>query len=274
MLRAILLAILVTGAAHAEPLHVISWNIESGGAETATIARQLTSLPKVDAYLLQEVSARDMGRLAAAVRKAHGSQYKYYLSSLGGSDRLAIIIDEKKYQIRSFSELFSFGEHQLNNWRHRSPLVAHLERISDSQEFLLLTVHLARGNADLRTEQAQGLREWAKVQTIPVILAGDCNFDYDFQKQKGNKAYAAFFAGDVWQEVVPEKRIDSNWSDRNGDGKDDYPDSSLDFAAVCSNGFQVTSSSSVIVREGDFPDTKATSDHRPLLLQVEFGSLE
>ena len=271
MLRLLLLVTLFSNAAAAD-LQILSWNIESGGADPAIIARQLAELPQADAYLLQEVSGKDIGRLAASVRKAHGATYKYYLSSLGGADRLAILFDESKYRLRSFSELFSFGDYRLNDWRHRSPLVAHLQRKSDGLEFLLVTVHLARGNAALRTEQAIGLREWARSQDIPVVIAGDFNFDYNFVTGKGNNAYTAFFQQGVWQEAITQERIDSNWSDRDGDGQDNYPDSCLDFGAVCPNGKQIRATSRVIVRAGDFPDTKATSDHRPLLMQVEFGS--
>ena len=271
MLRPLLFILLANHTVQAEPLRVISWNIESGGADPSIIAKELVNMPKSEAYLLQEVSPRDIGRLAAAVRKAHGTSYKYYQSSLGGTDRLVILIDESKFLIRSFSELFSYEKYKFNDWRHRSPLVAHLECKSDGQEFLLVTVHLARGNAKLRIEQATGLREWAKSQALPVLLAGDCNFDYNFVTQRGNTSHRAFFQNGIWQEAVSTERIDSNWSDRNGDGRDDYPDSCLDFAAVCSNGFKVTSRSKVIVREGDFPDDDTTSDHRPLLMQVEFS---
>lgn len=80
MWRAVLLWILLTATAHSQPLNVLSWNIESGGADPAIIAKELAELPKADAFLLQEVSGKNIGRLAAAVRKAHGRSYKYYLS--------------------------------------------------------------------------------------------------------------------------------------------------------------------------------------------------
>ena len=177
MLRPILLVLTLAATTNAESLNLITWNVESGGADPAVIAEQLTELPRVDAYLLQEVSAKDIGRFAAAIRKAHGKSYKYSLGSLGGGDRLAVVVDENQWKIRSFAELFGFEDYRLNDWRHRSPLVAALQRRSDGQECLLVNVHLARGNAELRTEQAEGLREWAKVQTAPVILAGDSNLD-------------------------------------------------------------------------------------------------
>ena len=98
MLRSILLALTLVTTTHTEPLKLITWNVESGGSDPAVIAHQLTELPKVDAYLLQEVDSKDIGRFAAAIRDTHGKSYKYYLSSLGGSDRLAIIIDERQWK--------------------------------------------------------------------------------------------------------------------------------------------------------------------------------
>jgi endonuclease/exonuclease/phosphatase family metal-dependent hydrolase len=271
MIRTVLVWLALAGGASSQTLSVISWNVESGGADPAVIARELKELPRVDAYLLQEVAGGDIGRFAAAIRDAHGSSYKYYVSSLGGADRLAIVFDEEKFRVRAFSELFSFGDFTLNDWRHRPPLVARLEGRGDGREFLLVTVHLARSNAGLRTQQAKGLRAWAAVQEAPVVLAGDCNFDYDFRTGKGNAAYDAFVEGEVWRIVEPADWIDTNWSDNNGDGKDDYPDSVLDFAAVCTGGERLRATCEVIVRDGDFPDTKATSDHRPILLTCDFA---
>lgn len=126
LLRSILLTLLIAATTHAQSVDLVTWNIKLGGADPAVIARQLTELPKVGPYLLQEVDARDIGRLAAAIRQAHRPTFKFYLGSLGGSDRLAIPIDESKYRIRSFTELFSLQDFQLNDWRHRSPLVSRI----------------------------------------------------------------------------------------------------------------------------------------------------
>ena len=38
--------------------------------------------------------------------------------------------------------------------------------------------HLARGNAELRQEQAKALRLWAADQELPIIGIGDYNFDF------------------------------------------------------------------------------------------------
>ena len=44
----------------------------------------------------------------------------------------------------------------------------------------------------MRCSQAEGLREWARTQTLPIIAVGDYNFDYDFRTGTGNEAFAAF----------------------------------------------------------------------------------
>lgn len=50
--------------------------------------------------------------------------------------------------------------------------------------------HLARRDAIMRRGQAEGLREWAKTQSLPIIAMGDFNFDYDFHTEKGNEAFS------------------------------------------------------------------------------------
>ena len=93
-----------------------------------------------------------------------------------------------------------------------------------------MTNHLARGNADLRTQQAIGMREWARDQSVAVVNIGDFNMDFDFRSQKGNDAFVELLRDNVWQWVRPVELIDTNWSDPDGDGNDNYPDSMLDFA--------------------------------------------
>ena len=94
------------------------------------------------------------------------------------------------------------------------------------------------------------------------------NMDYDFPTQKGNKAFDEFLTGDVWKWVKPAKLVDTNWSDPDNDGKDNYPDSCLDFAFVAGTARDWKAQSRVVVRPGDFPDDERTADHRPVELIV------
>ena len=57
------------------------------------------------------------------------------------------------------------------------------------------------------------LRLFGFVDAIPVILAGDRNFDFDFKARRGNGVYAAFVKGGVFQLAEASQWIDTNGSD-------------------------------------------------------------
>ena len=58
-------------------------------------------------------------------------------------------------------------------------------------------------------------------QELPIIGIGDYNFDFDFPTRRGNPVFDEFHLDYVWYWVEPEKLVDTNWSDRDGDGVDD-----------------------------------------------------
>lgn len=87
----------------------------------------------------------------------------------------------------------------LNNGNHRAPLVARLRDEASGLVFQIVDVHLARGKEEIRNEQAQGLREWARDQTLPTILIGDCNMDFDFKTDRGNRAFVELQRDNVWR---------------------------------------------------------------------------
>lgn len=269
-LAALLLAAFafISPATAVEPIQVISWNVESDGADPAVIARQLAELGRHDVFALQEVHPRDADRYGQAIRSAYGKQYRYLFSQTGRSDRQLIAFDSQRLTLESISELFQQGVHRLNDWNHRSPFVASFRDAQSGERFAFITVHLARGNADLRTEQARGLAEWTREIQLPVIAVGDFNMDYDFHRRQGNEAFQVFTAAPELKWIKPEPLIDSNWADRNGDGQDDYPDSLLDFTWVGGPAKDWKAESVVVVRDGDFPDDATTSDHRPIKLSI------
>ena len=112
------------------------------------------------------------------------------------------------------------------------------------------------------------MREWARDSQTPIIAIGDFNFDYSFKDKKGNQAFDDFLKDGVWKWLRPVKEIDSNWSDGDGDGIDNYPDSMLDFAFVANGAKESGWHCEIVVRDGDFPDDESTSDHRPTVLMV------
>lgn len=259
-------AVAATESASAElkPISVLAWNLESGGNDPKVIAKQLSELKDYDVYCLSEVAASHFDTF----EKAMPAGFVAVNSKSGGGDRLQILFNSKRFELLEQKELMQHRQFELNNGTHRSPMCVRLKDKDSKVEFIVMVNHLARGNADLRTKQAIGLREWARDQSVAVINIGDFNLDYDFHTQRGNDAFPEMLRDNVYEWVKPIELIDTNWADRDGDGKDNYPDSMLDFAFVAGQAKNWKPACRVIVRDGDFPDDKTTSDHRPIELRL------
>jgi endonuclease/exonuclease/phosphatase family metal-dependent hydrolase len=253
------------------PLRVLAWNVQSRGADAEVIAEQLKRMEPYHIYALSEVSRKDLTRFTDAIGHRQSGLFHHVNSSTGGRAlRLEIIFDTRRLQLIETREIFAVRQTLVNDemWDHRSPLVAKFRDRETKQSFLVVLNHLARGDAELRTRQAKGLREWAEMIKLPVIAVGDYNFDYDFPTAKGNAGFDEMLKGDVWKWVRPMKLIDTNWADHDEDGKDDYPDSMLDFVFVSGAAKKWAAECRVITRRGDFPDDESTSDHRPVQLVI------
>ena len=216
-------------------------------------------MPRYDIYALSEVDPKNF----TLYKKSMGSNFYANLSSTGGVDRLLFLINRDRFKTIDIEEL-----HTLNDANHRSPLVVELFDQTAGKHFKITVSHFARGDARLREEQANGLREWARAQTVPTIAVGDFNLDYDFIKHEGNAAFAAIMRDGVFKWIKPEEWIDTNWSSAKGVNVDRYPDSMLDFAFVAGPAKEWDCECRVIVMPGDFPDNEESSDHRPVELVV------
>ena len=249
----------------AQSLSLLTWNVDSDGSDPAVIAQQLKQLSGHTVYAVTEVDKREFERF----RSALGENYKSINGTHKENDHLQIIYDASKLQLESWTEIESQGDVKFNREDRalRCPLYAKFKRKDNGKVFQVVTNHLARGNAKFRTQQASGLREWARNQSTPTISIGDFNFDFEFKTRQGNQGFTEFMRDGVWKWIEPEKLIDTNWYDREKDGKDDYPGSMLDFAFVAGAAKDMQWKCTVIVRKGDFPDDEKTSDHRPVLLQ-------
>ena len=244
---------------------MLAWNIESDGAAPAVIAKQLKQLSGHQIYALSEVPKNEFDRL----QKAVGEDFKSINGTHKENDCLQLIYDATRLELITWQEVDEFGDIKFNreNRALRSPLYAQFKDKTTDKIFQVVVNHLARGNAEFRTNQAIGLREWARNQTRPTIAIGDFNFDFEFKSRQGNRAFTEFMRDGVWKWVEPKTLIDTNWYDRDKDGVDDYPGSMLDFAFVAGAAKEFKWHCDVVVREGDFPDDDKTSDHRPIVLK-------
>ena len=250
-----------------EQLKFVAWNIESGGSDPKVIAEQLQDFREHEIIALNEVAVAGI----EIYKEALGSDFESFVSKTGRNDRLAILWNRNRFELLSKEEMSQYQDNRLNDGNHRSPIFVRLRDKVTDQRFIVMTNHLARRNKKLRREQAAGLREWARDLSEPIIAMGDFNFDYSFIRSAGNESFSEFMRDGVWQWVKPNPLIDSNFSDTDGDGKDNYPDSMLDFVFLANGAKRFQCQCSILKREGDFPDDKTTSDHRATELRLKLN---
>lgn len=243
---------------------ILAWNVESGGSDLAVIADQLKELKGYDVVCLSEVDPDAFEKYKTAV----GENFTAVNGNTGRDDRLQIIFNKDRFDLLETKELMEHRDFTLNNGTHRSPLYVRLQDKVTGVQFIVMTNHLARGNAELRKEQAMGLREWARDQNVAIANIGDFNMDFDFRTERGNDAFPEIIRDNIFSWVRPVELIDTNWADRNKDGVDEYPDSMLDFAFVAGPAKDWNPVCRVIAQDGDFPDDEKTSDHRPIELRL------
>jgi predicted extracellular nuclease len=297
MSRATMMAmVLLAGVAsvRAEEFRVLAWNVESNRpgqsqvSDAHVIGGQLTELlrspaTRAQVIALSEVEPKTVWTYRAAVAEGLGGEVDFVTSASGGyadADSLMLVVDATRFRIDEVIELHRYAGIRANftvedenssehgSVRGRSPLIARLHDLSRGEKFWVIVNHLARGENDLRTDQARALRRWAADRSEPVIAAGDFNFDFEFSSAKGNPAFDAMMEEGTWTWLKPDPLVDSNWSEdrkRLGPGVDSYPGSILDFVFVANGAKQWKGESDVIVRAGDFPDDDQTSDHRPII---------
>lgn len=284
--------------ASADEFRLIAWNVESNRpgqppvSNPLVIAEQLTELmrdpaTRAEVIVLSEVDPVTVLRFQKAVAEGLGSEVDYVTSASGGfqdTDSLLLIVDKQRFRIDEVLELHRYAgiAANFNNpetdsadfgaLRARSPLAVKLFDLKSSDSFWVIANHLARGEAELRTDQARMLVKWAADRQEPVIAAGDFNFDYEFKTKRGNPGFQAMMEGGVWEWLQPDPLLDSNWSDDRQalpQRVDRYPDSILDFVFVANGAKQWQGESDVVVRPDDFPDNDQTSDHRPIIARFK-----
>lgn len=256
------LLLLITRAALAAQFDLIAWNVESGGTQRSTIGSQLGEYEDVDLWVLSEVHASNAQFYIAATGTGEEGEFAGLIGSTGAGDRLVIAYDSAQFELLEGFELID-----LAMGGGRAPLIARLRAGDGGPEFLLVANHLYRGNAAKRLQQAIGLRTWAQSQTLPIVTAGDFNFDFDLPAGPGNEAFVEFGLADIFQWERPGTLTETNWSDDNDDGLNDHH-SVLDFVWTAGAAQQWAIESEILVSAGDFPDNEQTTDHRPVLARI------
>lgn len=241
-------------------LTVVSFNVESGDdTDPAKVAEDMATIAEgIDLWALTEVenrAAANVFREGAAV----DTKVRYILGDSGHSDRLAILYDLNTLKLKGTEEL----DHLPGS---RKPLVAHLQHKESGVEFLFVVSHFNRRDATRRQNQAERLRKWARGRGLPVILAGDFNFDFDPKAGKGNRAFDVFTQGSDILWVIPRCVAAGNCPG-TGTQCDPHYNSILDFVFLAGPAKAWDAKSEILFRERDYcrRDRRGYSDHRPVI---------
>jgi hypothetical protein len=251
-----------------EQITVISWNVESGGADPGVVASQIGDMNGVDIWGLCEVNASWAQGFEQAAEGDEPGDFNSVLGTTGNTDRLLILYDNQQFTELERLEIgWQSRPWYTPNMRPRSALVVKLRHNATSQEFFFMVNHLYRGSGvdPRRLDQAKFLREWAIQQTLPVIAVGDYNFDWDLDPgdcdDNYNKGLGAMTAcGFDW--LKPALLVKTH---------DSYYNSVLDFIFLANYADVISGKSEIVVRANDFPDDNTTPDHRPVKAVLTIG---
>lgn len=253
---------LFTAAATAQTFTVCAYNVESGGASAPTVADVVEEIDGVDLWAFSEVqNATWLSSFTTAAGADENATFDSVLGTTGGGDRLGVVFNTSEFVLIDDFELdwINIGGNV------RAPLVAHLRLTDGGTEFLFVVNHLYRSRSDRRHQQARELNDWAETQTLPVITAGDFNFDWDAEDGDTfhDRGYDELTEDNVFEWIRPPSPLIKT--------HDSHHNSVLDFVFASGDAKVWNATSEIIVRAGDFPDDNTTSDHRPVRATFDVG---
>jgi len=248
------------GVSAEDRLTIVSFNVESGDdTDPAKVAEDMATIADgVDLWALTEVenkAAANVFREGTAV----DTNVRYILGNSGHGDRLTILYNLDTLKLKGTEEL----DHLPGS---RKPLVAHLQHKESRVEFLFVVSHFNRRDATRRQNQAERLRKWARGRKLPVILAGDFNFDFDPKTGRGNRAFEIFTQGRDVHWVIPRCVAAGNCPG-TGTQCDPKYNSILDFVFLAGPAKDWDGRSEILFRERDYcrRDRRGYADHRPVI---------
>jgi endonuclease/exonuclease/phosphatase family metal-dependent hydrolase len=254
-----------TRLAAAEPLTMIAYNVESGGAEAATVAQKIEAIEGVDLWGFSELAGWPW--LEVFQRAAERGNHAEFGSVIGTTgdydmpdrdpDNLALLYRKDRLELLGHREL-----HAINDWAHRSPLVAEFRIKESGTTFLVVLNHLASGDAKLRIQQSWQLREWAFFRKQPVIMIGDFNYRWRIGKSDDDppRGYDALTRGSVMTWVRPSPLINT-WCGG-------APTSVFDFTFVNPLA-QAWKGQSDVIESDCVKSSQKVSDHRPVRVRFQ-----
>jgi len=241
-------------------LTIVTYNVESGGARAATVAREIEALDGVDIWGFSELASQQwLEKFERAAEKASGAPFGSILGTTGRSNRpdrdsdlLALLYREDKLEKHDQREL-----HRINDWAHRSPLVGRFRLKKVERTFAVVLNHLASRNAALRVQQSQQLRNWASQRDEPTIVIGDFNYPWTIGASERDPplGFNELTRDDVLSWVRPAELVHT-WCGG-------ALDSILDFVFV-NAAARSWNGKSEVIELNCAKSSEAASDHRPV----------
>lgn len=248
-----------------ESLTIVAYNVESGGAAVATVAREVEKLRGVDIWAFSELAGNAwLAAFESAAERANQAPFAAILGTTGASsvpgrdgDLLGLLYREDLLEKLGHSEL-----HSINDWGHRAPLVGEFRLSRTGTRFLLVVNHLASRDAGLRLAQSRQLREWALFRNEPLVMVGDFNYRWQIGRSDEDRppGIDALTEGDVLRWLRPAKLL-ATWCGARRD-------TVLDYAFANAAARRWNPRSDVIESPCAKSDPRA-SDHRPLRVVFE-----
>jgi len=251
--------------AGAQPLTIVAYNVESGGAEVATVASEIEGIAGVDIWGFSELAGWSwLQAFERAAEQANSADYGSILGTTGeydlpdrDPDQLALLYREDRLELLHHREL-----HSINDWAHRSPLVAEFRLKENGTTFLVVLNHLASGDTKLRIAQSWQLREWAFFRKQPVILVGDFNYRWTIGKSDSDppRGFDALTRGAYLSWVRPSP-LTHTWC---GGAKTSVFDFTFVNAAA-----RAWKGKSDVIESNCVKSSQKVSDHRPVRVRFE-----
>ena len=239
-------------------LDVVGFNVESGGADPAIVASEVIAAVQGEhAWGLSEVT-NELTALTYvdAAADAGGAQFDYVIGTTTWEDLLVLAWDPDRLRMESYEELHAINPHGSG----RAPLVGTMTDLDSGTAFLLMVNHLWRTDDDARHEQAALLNAWAREQTLPIVMVGDYNLDWDVPSGGASRdaGYDLLTADGVLEWVRPaviETTQCSTWYD-----------SVLDFTFVGGEARSWEATAELVPVAEDYcrARTDERSDHKPV----------
>jgi hypothetical protein len=254
-----------SSSTHAEQLTVMSWNVESGGADAVTISGQIAAFDGIDLWGFSEVNGDGDALLYEnGAEVGESADFARVTGSTGGADRLVVLYDDDRFDLLGSDEL-----EEINvGGNVRASLVVTLAETASDLQFIFMVNHLYRSDESGRHTQASLLNQWAANQTLPIVATGDYNFDWDIATEAHDLGYDLMTTNGVWEWIKPATLVTTQCSG--------WPcgfDSVLDFVFAAGEARDWQATSEIMVRDGDFPDDGTTSDHRPVRAVFDLPAL-